>query len=138
MYKVLLDSDKYLLSYSTLINLLKPDVHHMTSQISSILIDFYPDLCTIFRSFFQSLNLHNFGTRKDIKKRQTAMFLIFQGLSDRTIKIFMSFALLSLSWIFFSIGPELFFWAHPKDSSFELKSPTNMTLSERLLIVWKS
>ena len=32
----------------------------------------------------------------------------------------------------------MFFWAHPKDSSFELKSPTNMTLSERLLMVWKS
>ena len=29
------------------------------------------------------------------------------------------------------------FWAHPKDSSFELKSPTNMTLSERLFMVWK-
>ena len=45
---------------------------------------------------------------------------------------------LSLFWIFLSIGPELFYWAHPKDSSFELKSPTNMTLSERLLMVWKS
>ena len=31
--------------------------------------------------------------RKDIKKQQTVMFLIFQGLSDRTIKIFNSFAL---------------------------------------------
>ena len=48
MYKVLLDSDKYLLSYSTLIDPLEPDVHHMTSQTLSILIDFYPDLCTIF------------------------------------------------------------------------------------------
>ena len=28
--------------------------------------------------------------------------------------------------------------ATAKDSSFELKSPTNMTLSERLLMVWKS
>ena len=36
--------------------------------------------------------------------------------------------------IFLSIGPEEFFWTQPKDSSFELKSPTNMTLSERLLI----
>ena len=25
--------------------------------------------------------------------------------------------------------------AHPKDASFELKSPTNMTLSERLLMI---
>ena len=48
MYKVLLDSGKYLLSYSTLINPLEPDVHHMTSQILSVLINFYPDLCTIF------------------------------------------------------------------------------------------
>ena len=42
MYKVLLDSDKYLLSYNAMINPLEPDVHHMTSQILSILIDFYP------------------------------------------------------------------------------------------------
>ena len=35
MYKVLLYSDKYLLSYSVLI---------VTSQILSILIDFFPDL----------------------------------------------------------------------------------------------
>ena len=48
MYKVLLDSDKYLVSYSALINPLEPDVHHITSQILSILIDFYLDLCTIF------------------------------------------------------------------------------------------
>ena len=33
MYKVLLDSSRYLLSYSTLINPLEPDVHHITSQI---------------------------------------------------------------------------------------------------------
>ena len=43
MYKVLLDSYKYLLSYSRFINPLEADVHHMTSQILSILIDFYPD-----------------------------------------------------------------------------------------------
>ena len=36
----------------------------------------------------------------------------------------------------FSIGPNVFFWAQPKDSSFELKSPTNMTLSDKLLMVW--
>ena len=42
MYKVLLDSDKYLQSYNAMINPLEPDVHHMTSQILSILIDFYP------------------------------------------------------------------------------------------------
>ena len=68
MYKVLLDSDKHFLSYSTLTNPLEPNVHHMTSQILSILTDFYPDFCTIFSIIFQSLNLYNFGTRKDIKK----------------------------------------------------------------------
>ena len=42
----------------------------MTSQILSIFIDFYPDLCTIFSIIlnFQSLDLYNFGTREDIKK----------------------------------------------------------------------
>ena len=44
--------DKYLLSYSTLISPHEPDVHHMTSQFVSILIDFYPDLCTIFSIMF--------------------------------------------------------------------------------------
>ena len=48
MYKVLFDSDKYLQSYSALIDPHESYVHHMTSQILSILIDFYPDLCTIF------------------------------------------------------------------------------------------
>ena len=33
------------------------------------------------------------------------------------------------------IGPEVFLVAHPKASNFELKSPTNLTLSERLLMV---
>ena len=51
MYKVLLDSDKYLLSYNALINPLEPDVHQMTSQILSILIDFYPDLVPFFDHF---------------------------------------------------------------------------------------
>ena len=43
--------DKYLLSYSILISPHEPDVHHM-SQFVSILIDFYPDLCTIFSIMF--------------------------------------------------------------------------------------
>ena len=55
MYKVLLDSDKCLLNYSKLINLLEPDVQHMTSQILLILIDFYPDLCTIFFHHFPNI-----------------------------------------------------------------------------------
>ena len=65
MYKVLLDSNKYLLSYSRFINPLELDVHDMTSQILSVLIDFYPDL-------------YNSGTRKDLKNgKQQYMFLIF-------------------------------------------------------------
>ena len=32
----------------------------------------------------------------------------------------------------------MFFLAQPKDSNFELKSSTNMTLSDKLLMVWKS
>ena len=69
MYKALLDSGKHLLSYSTLINPFEPDVHHIKSLILSVLIDFYPEICTIFWSFFQSLDLYNSGTKKDIKKR---------------------------------------------------------------------
>ena len=42
---------------------------------------------------------------------------------------------LSLFWIVLSIGPEVFLLAHPEASTFELKSPANMTLSERLLMV---
>ena len=37
----------------------------------------------------------------------------------------------SLFWIVLGIGPEVVFVAQLKDSNFELKSPTNMTLSER-------
>ena len=33
----------------------------------------------------------------------------------------------SCFWIFLSTGPDVFFLAQPKDSNFELKSPTNMT-----------
>ena len=40
--KFLFDSNKYLLSKSISINPLEPDVHHMTSQILSMLIDFLP------------------------------------------------------------------------------------------------
>ena len=69
MYKVLLDSDSRLLSYSTLINPLETDVHHMTLQSLSILTNLYPDLCTIFRSFFKYLDLCISGTGKGIKKR---------------------------------------------------------------------
>ena len=32
----------------------------------------------------------------------------------------------------------MFFLAQPKDSNFEMKFPTNMTLSDRLLMDWKN
>ena len=41
---------------------------------------------------------------------------------------------LSCYCIFLSTGPEGFLQGHLKDSSFELKSPTNMTSVERLLM----
>ena len=68
MSKVLLDSDKCLLSYSKFINPLEPDVHHKTSQILSILIDFTQTSVPFFWLLFNSLNLNNYETRKDIKK----------------------------------------------------------------------
>ena len=78
MYKVLLDSDKYLLNYGALINPLEPDVHYMTSQILSILIDFYQTSVPFSRSFFPSLDLYNAGTRKDIKVQMKCFFAEFE------------------------------------------------------------
>ena len=66
MYKVLLDSNKYLLSCRRFINPLEPDVHNMTLQILSILIDFTQTAAPLFQSFSESLDLHNSGTRKDV------------------------------------------------------------------------
>ena len=98
-FKVSNDLDKYFPRHSIFKNCLESDVHHMTSQILSILIDFILDrafFVPFFWLFFKSLNLNSSGTRNDIKKRETAILLTFKGLSDRTIKIFMSFALLIL------------------------------------------
>ena len=75
---------------------MESDVHHMTSQILSILIDFIQDrafFVSFFWPFYKSLNINNSGTRNDIKKWLTAIFQTFKGLSHRTINIFMSFAL---------------------------------------------
>ena len=66
------DLDKYLLSPCIFKDCLELDVHDMTSQILSILIDFNEDaqsLVPFFQSFFKSLNLNSFGTRRDIRKR---------------------------------------------------------------------
>ena len=95
-FKVSNDLDNYLPRHSIFKNCLESDVHHMTSQILSILIDFILDsafFAPFFRLFFNYLNLNSSGTKNDIKKQETAIFLTFKGLSDRTIKIFMSFTL---------------------------------------------
>ena len=71
-FKVSNDLDKYLPRHSIIKDCLESDVHHMTSQILSILIDFIQDrafLVPFFRSFYKSLNINNFGTGNDIKKR---------------------------------------------------------------------
>ena len=67
-------------------------------------------------------NVHNFGifskifqSSKILKKVKFVLDIFEQRTRARTV-----------------------FWAHSKDSNVELKSPTNMTLSERLLMVWKS
>ena len=83
VFKVSNDLDKYLPRHSIFKNCLELDIHHMTSQILSILIDFIHArshiFSAIFRSFFKYLNLNNFGTRNDIKKRLRAIFLAFNG-----------------------------------------------------------
>ena len=53
MSKVLLDSNKCLLNYSTFTDPLKSDVHHMTSQILSILIDFTKTSVPFFSAVFE-------------------------------------------------------------------------------------
>ena len=70
--KVSNDLANYLLRHSIFKDCLPSDVHHMTSQILSILIDFIQDrafFVPFFWSFFKSLSLNNSGTRRDIKKR---------------------------------------------------------------------
>ena len=69
MYKVLLDSDKYFLSYSTLINPLEPDVHHMMSQILPILIDFLPR--SLYHFFDHFSNLQTFITLERERYQET-------------------------------------------------------------------
>ena len=57
----------YLPSHSIFKHCLELDVHHMTSQILSILIDFIQDRAyAIFSVVFKSLNLNNSGTENDI------------------------------------------------------------------------
>ena len=66
------DLRKYLPRHSIFKDCLESDVHHMTSQILSILIDFILDrafFVPFFRPFYKSLNINNSGTGNDIKKR---------------------------------------------------------------------
>ena len=66
----------------------------MMSQILLILIDFIQNhtfFVPFFRSFFKSLDLNSSRTNNDNKI--TVIFLTLKGLSDKTIKVFMSFAL---------------------------------------------
>ena len=74
------DLHKYLPRHSIFKDCLESDVHHMTSQILSILIDFIPDrafFVPFSRPFCKSLNINNSGTRNDIRngKRQSLRFL---------------------------------------------------------------
>ena len=58
-------------------------VQHMTPQILLILIDC---LATFLSEITLFLNFYNFGTGRDIKKRETVIFLIFAALSNSGIK----------------------------------------------------
>ena len=61
-FKVSNDLEKYLPRHSIFEDCLDSDVHHMTSQILSILIDFIKDrafFLPFFRSFYKSLNINN-------------------------------------------------------------------------------
>ena len=72
-FKVSNDLDKYLPRHSIFKDCLESDVHHMISQILSILIDFILDrafFVPFFQLFSKSLNLNS-----DIRKRETAIFL---------------------------------------------------------------
>ena len=71
MYKVLVNSDKYLLSYSIFINPLEPDVRHMASQILSILTDFTQTSVPFCRSFFKSLDLRDIKITRVPKVRNS-------------------------------------------------------------------
>ena len=72
---------------------MESDVHHMTSQILSILIDFIQDrvfFVPFVRSFYKSLTLITLELETILRM---AILQTSKELSDRTIKIFVSFAL---------------------------------------------
>ena len=66
------DLDKYLPRHGIFKDCLESYVHHLTSQILSILIDCIQDgafFVPFFRLFYKSLNLNSSGTRNDMNKR---------------------------------------------------------------------
>ena len=62
-------SDELLMNYYLFIFSSHQHVQHMTSQILLILIDFDSFFGHFLIWNYSSLNLYNFGTRRDIKKR---------------------------------------------------------------------
>ena len=56
-FKVSNDSEKYLPRHSAIKDCLESDVHHMTSQILSILIDFIQDRAFLYHFFCRFTNL---------------------------------------------------------------------------------
>ena len=68
-------------------------VQLMTSQILLILIDFERVFDHFLIQNCSSLNCYNSGTRRDIKKWQTAIYLIFAALSNSATKNNILFAL---------------------------------------------
>ena len=75
------------------------------------------------------INLQN-KMQKHVKRKGHSMSVLPYLLSICICSSLLMYIRLSLFWIVLSIGPEVFLLAHPKASNFELKSPTNMTLSE--------
>ena len=69
LWKVSLGSDEVLMSYYLFISSSHQHVQHMTSQILLILIDFDSFFGHFLIWNYSSLNLYNFGARRDIKKR---------------------------------------------------------------------
>ena len=91
--KVSLGSDEVLMSYYLFIFSSHQHVQYMTSQNLLILIDFDCFFGHFLIGNYSPLNLYNSGTRRDIKKRSTAFFLIFAAFSNSVIKNNISFPL---------------------------------------------
>ena len=99
------------MSYYLFILSFHQHIKHMTSQILLILIDFD----SFFRALFDLkllIHLYNCGTRRDIKKRETVIFLIFAALSNSTIKKhFICTLNMSGTWLFQILEMKVYFVA---------------------------